>query len=69
MRVSQQQLTTDGELLLILLRKAAADLDLQRYEVNKLRYRLRQAQELASPLLAAAARHRQAATDGSALST
>jgi len=42
MRFPQQRLTADGELLSILLRKAA-DLDLQMYELNKLRYRFRQA--------------------------
>jgi hypothetical protein len=40
---TQQRLTT-GEARLLILFRDATDLDLQLYELNKLRYRVRQAQ-------------------------
>jgi len=66
MRISQQRLTADGDLLSNLLRKAA-DLDLQRYELEKLRDRFRQAQEFATESFPMGAQYRQPET-GSTLS-
>jgi hypothetical protein len=67
MSTSQQRPTVDGDLLSILLRKAA-DLDLQIYELNKLRYRLRQVQQFPLESFPMMAQHPQTVAEGSALS-
>jgi len=47
MSTHQQRLTSATETCLTMLIHDAANLDLQLYELNKLRYRVRQAQRLA----------------------
>jgi hypothetical protein len=47
MSTSQPQFITADDTRLSILFREAADLDLQLYELNKLRYRVRQAQKLA----------------------
>jgi hypothetical protein len=64
MRISQRRLMADEDLLSNLLHKAA-DLNLQIYELNKLRYRFRQAEQLASQSRPVTARHRQAPSGAS----
>jgi hypothetical protein len=46
MSTSQQWFMTADEARLSMLFREAADLDLQLYELNKLRYRVRQAQRI-----------------------